>query len=333
MLPLRLNIELSLNASFLTNIFFCSLATFMKHNSKIDMDIASNFQFNYSELKIYYDSKNSILWGVMVPTNRPCFSKNLLIDLNNWFNEISQNTTIPIDYVVLASGTKGIYSFGGDLELFQKLIKNKDRGGLIDYVCLCIDGIDLKMSGFRKNINHICLVEGDALGGGFECALSSDILIAERSAKLGFPEILFNLFPGMGAMSILSRKVGIVTAEYLIKSGKLFTAEELHEMKVIDIIAEDGKGKEAVYEYIRKQKRYGNGYKALQKIKRLINPISKEELMKIGEIWADTALNLDEKNLLMMQKIINKQKKYGCLNLSLTYKGSSFNEFEFQRIA
>jgi DSF synthase len=50
-----------------------------------------------------------------------------------------------------------------------------------------------------RDVTTIALVQGDALGGGFETALSSNVLIAERSAKLGFPEILFNLFPGMGA--------------------------------------------------------------------------------------------------------------------------------------
>ena len=45
----------------------------------------------------------------------------------------------------------------------------------------------------------IALVQGDALGGGFECALAHDLIIAERSAKLGLPEVLVNLFPGIGA--------------------------------------------------------------------------------------------------------------------------------------
>ena len=50
---------------------------------------------------------------------------------------------------------------------------------------------------FHTPLITIALVQGDALGGGFECALSFDVLIAERSAKMGLPEVLFNLFPGM----------------------------------------------------------------------------------------------------------------------------------------
>lgn len=51
------------------------------------------------------------------------------------------------------------------------------------------------------------MVQGDAFGGGLEFALSSNILVAEQGTRLGFPEILFNLFPGMGAYTFLYRKV------------------------------------------------------------------------------------------------------------------------------
>ena len=54
----------------------------------------------------------------------------------------------------------------------------------------------------------IALLEGDALGGGFESALSCDVVIAEKHVKAGFPEVLFNMFPGMGGLSFLSRRVG-----------------------------------------------------------------------------------------------------------------------------
>ena len=58
-------------------------------------------------------------------------------------------------------------------------------------------------------------------------ALSCDMLIAERQAKLGLPEVVFNLFPGMGAYTYLSRRIGSMKAEELIMSGRLYTAEEM----------------------------------------------------------------------------------------------------------
>ena len=46
----------------------------------------------------------------------------------------------------------------------------------------------------RPNLKTITLVQGDALGGGFECALSGNTLIAERGSKLGFPDIVVDIF-------------------------------------------------------------------------------------------------------------------------------------------
>jgi DSF synthase len=53
-----------------------------------------------------------------------------------------------------------------------------------------------RITNFRSpTMTTISLVQGDALGGGFEAALTSDVIIAEESAQMGLPEILFNLFP------------------------------------------------------------------------------------------------------------------------------------------
>ena len=147
----------------------------------------------------------------------------------------------------------------------------------------------------------------DALGGGFEFALSSNVLIAERSAKMGMPEILFNLFPGMGAYSLLSRKIGSALAEKMILGGKLYTAEEMYNLGVVDLLAEDGEGEKAVFEYIKKENRASNGYRAFRQAKHHCNPVTYDELKKITTIWADAALNLNDKDLRMMERLIARQ--------------------------
>ena len=98
-------------------------------------------------------------------------------------------------------------------------------------------------------------MQGDALGGGFESALASNVVIAEKGVKMGLPEVLFNLFPGMGAYSLLSRRVGTARAEQMILSGRLYTSDELFEMGVVDILAEKGEGEVEVYKYIKSAKR------------------------------------------------------------------------------
>jgi DSF synthase len=156
-------------------------------------------------------------------------------------------------------------------------------------------------------LTTIALVQGDALGGGFESALASNVVIAEKGVKMGLPEVLFNLFPGMGAYSLLSRRVGTTVAEKIILSGKLYTAEELFDMGVIDILAEKGEGEMEVYKYIKTASRYSNSYNAIRKVRDICNKISYDELIDIAKIWADAAFKLTAKDLRMMGRLVRKQ--------------------------
>lgn len=113
----------------------------------------------------------------------------------------------------MASLNPGVFNLGGQLALFRKLIDQKDRASLLRYATKCIDVIFPRICRFDSPLCTITLIQGDALGGGFEAALASDIVIAERHCQMGFPEILFNLFPGMGAYSLVARKVGTARAE------------------------------------------------------------------------------------------------------------------------
>jgi len=264
---------------------------------------------HYSQLLTYYDEKYRLAWGYMRAHPRPCFTNTLLGELQDWFTELSVQNEKEIQYAVLASDIPGIYNLGGDLSLFREFIMKRDKARLLRYAKSCIDALYIKMKNFHRDITHITLVQGDALGGGFECALASDVLIAERSAKLGLPEVLFNLFPGMGAYSLLSRKLDPAHAEKMILSGKLYSAEELYEMGVVDVLADDQQGEMAVYDYVRKEDKHANSYQALRRVKDCVNPVGYEELMNITEIWVETALRLKSRDLRMMERLVSKQSK------------------------
>jgi DSF synthase len=158
-------------------------------------------------------------------------------------------------------------------------------------------------------LTTIALVEGDALGGGFECAISASVLVAEESARMGFPEVLFNLFPGMGAYSFLARKIGRRLAEELIVSGNLYTGRQLYDMGVVDVLAPDGAGEAAVYSFIKKHSKAANGRRAIEMIRREIQPVTHEELMRVVELWADAALRLTERDLRMMDRLVRAQAR------------------------
>src|SRR5438128_3560122 len=164
------------------------------------------------------------------------------------------------------------------------LIKERDRRALANYAKLCIDNIYPRTQAFfSPALTKIALVQGDALGGGFECALASDVIVAEESARLGFPEILFNLFPGMGAYSLLARRIGMRAAEELILSGNVLPAAKLHEMGVVDVLAKDGEGPMAVRKWIAANAKRRNGMQAAFRARKLVHPVTREELDAITD--------------------------------------------------
>jgi DSF synthase len=214
-----------------------------------------------------------------------------------------------VHYQVLTSSVPGIFNLGGDLDRFLHWIHQRDRGALAAYARACIDILYPNAVNYQLPITTIALVRGQALGGGFEAALSSSVIIAEASAQLGLPEILFNLFPGMGAYNLLCRRVTPHQAEQMILSGRLYTAQELFELGIVDVVADDGAGIAAVEEYIRRHRRQRNGYLALQRVRQRAHRISYQELIDITDIWVDAALALSPKDLKVIERLVRAQNR------------------------
>jgi DSF synthase len=133
--------------------------------------------------------------------------------------------------------------------------------------------------------------------------------VAEKQAKMGLPEILFNLFPGMGAYSLLARKLDAARAERMILSGRLYGAQELYDLGVVDVLAEDGDGEEAVRQYIARNARRHGAHRAICEVRRRINPLVFQELEDITRIWIDTALELEEADLRKMERLATAQQR------------------------
>ncbi|WP_052120466.1 crotonase/enoyl-CoA hydratase family protein [Inquilinus limosus] len=270
---------------------------------------------HYRNLKVELDPADRTYWCFMQPEGRPSFTPGLLQDITDMQLSIQRmfveraDEEPPVRYFVFASGLPGIYSMGGDLGLFIEKIRVGDRAALRRYAHAAIEPIYRNYIAFGAPIITMGLVQGDALGGGFECALSLDMIVAERSAKMGLPEILFNLFPGMGAYSFLSRRVGAVVTEKMITSGRIYTAEELHEMGIVDVLAEDGKGAETVREYVAEHGRKYNAHRALIQARRRVNPITLGELRDVVDIWADACLGLGESDLRKMARLTAAQDR------------------------
>jgi len=77
----------------------------------------------------------------------------------------------------------------------------------------------------------------------------------------------------------------------------------------VDVVAPDGMGECAAYEWIRKNDRRRNGMQAVFQSRNYVHPITREELDQIAEAWVDAALRLDEKDLRMMKRLVGAQQR------------------------
>lgn len=271
----------------------------------------------FRQISTRFDAQNGVMWCCMNPRPRPCYNPDLLAELKKFENvverinraESERGRDLPIRYSVLASKVPGVFNLGGDLDLFLRHIREGNRDGLRLYARACIDVLYTNIVSFNVPITTISLVQGDALGGGFEAALSSNVLVAERSAQFGFPEVLFNLFPGMGAYSLLARRIDAARAERIISSGNTYSAAQLHDMGIVDVLAEDGEGEAAVYDFIARHSRRRNSYQALLNVRRRILPVTLDELMDVTEIWVEAAMALGAKEIRLMERLLKAQDR------------------------
>jgi DSF synthase len=268
----------------------------------------------YDNLDVELDPHTGTYWCFLRPTGRPSFTPALLRDITDMQHSLrrlfaQRPEQRPFRYFVFASRTPGIYNLGGDLGLFADKIRARDETSMRRYAHTAIEAIHRNTTAFDLPVVTMALVQGDALGGGFECALSLDLIVAERSARMGLPEILFNLFPGMGAYSFLSRRLDAVRAEKMITSGRIYTAEELYEMGVVDVLADDGYGQAAVSEYIERNGRKHNAHLAMYRARRRVKPVTLEELRDVVDIWVDAALQLGPSDLRKMAHLTAAQDR------------------------
>ncbi|WP_445395494.1 enoyl-CoA hydratase/isomerase family protein [Streptomyces sp. LE64] len=86
----------------------------------------------------------------------------------------------------------------------------------------------------------VAAVHGYALGGGFEIALSCDLIVADPTAVVGLPEVTVGVIPGGGGTQLLPRRVGAARAAELIFTGRRVPAVEAQALGLVDLLVEEG---------------------------------------------------------------------------------------------
>jgi enoyl-CoA hydratase/carnithine racemase len=204
----------------------------------------------------------------------------------------------PVNLVVHGSRVPGMYNLGGDLNALIPLMRRHDRAALERFAIAAADLIYQTSAGFGGlPVATAALVAGQALGGGFESALSMDFIFAEKSARLGLPEAMYNMIAGMGAYNYLARRTSHQVAAHLMLTGQSLSAEKLYASGVVDHLVADGEGVRAVRRFAAQMLDRRQTLVGTVLIRRRTFLPSRDELIESGKLWAELASSMSERDL------------------------------------
>ncbi len=270
----------------------------------------------FDNIDVRFDEVRRALWCLQKHPDRPNYTRELLADLlrvldmqREAFTPWEPGEDWGFRYWVFGSATPGIFNLGGDLRIFVEHLRKRDREGMFEYAKSCVDACYTNYINNNLPIISLALVNGDALGGGLEAAISCDVVIAERGVKLGFPEILFGLFPGMGAYTFLARKIGAPKTEALMTEARIYTADEMQDIGVVDIVVDQGEGETAVHDYIKDHDAKFRAMRSIYNIRKLTSRVEYDEMIRVAQYWVETAMGLRDADLRKMERLARAQDR------------------------
>ncbi|MBL5931083.1 enoyl-CoA hydratase [Lelliottia amnigena] len=268
----------------------------------------------FTQLAGYYEEERRTLWMMLRAQPRPCFNHALIEEIMN-ISWLVRQSGYAVDFWVTGSLVPDMYNTGGDLRFFVECIQNGRRETLRAYARACVDCVHAASRGFDTGAITLAMVEGSALGGGFEAALAHHFVLAQRDARLGFPEIAFNLFPGMGGYSLVARRAGMKLAEELIYKGESHTAEWHEQYGLVDVLFEPGHGYLSTRTFIDTLQPKLNGVRAMLRARQRVMQLPRSELMDITEDWVDAAFCLEPKDIAYMERLVMLQNRHNAVGI------------------
>lgn len=165
--------------------------------------------------------------------NRPkqlnALNNQVFIELSSALNEIEKSKKIN-SLIITGSGEKAFVA-GADIKEFADFDSDEATK-------LSLRGQKVFQRIENLTIPVIAAINGYALGGGFELALSCHLRIGSKSTVVGLPEVSLGLIPGYGGTQRLTQLVGKAKALELIMSGRFAKAEEALQLGLLNAIAE-----------------------------------------------------------------------------------------------
>ncbi len=166
-----------------------------------------------------------------VKINRPeklnAMNTDVARELVSAFEEIGLDSSVKV--VILTGEGEKAFSAGADIEYMSEISADES----VEYAKL---GQLVTATVELVRQPTIAAVNGFALGGGCELAMSCDIRIAADTARMGQPEVTIGIPPGWGGTQRLMRIVGIAKAKELVYTGRMVRADEAREIGLVNAV-------------------------------------------------------------------------------------------------
>lgn len=188
--------------------------------------------------------------------------------------------------LIIYSEMKTGFCAGADLrELYQRsqaLEKTAAARGVRDFlerIHRVLNLID------AAPLTTLAAVHGVTFGGGFELALASDLIIADKMARFCFPELRLGLIPGFGGIPRLKRDLGNAVVRDLLLTGRSFNATKAQQIGLVSQVVGEGEALQAARGMAAQLRKFDRATAAAAK--KFIKPIPHEELRKEIDMFCE----------------------------------------------
>lgn len=233
---------------------------------------------------------DTVTWTLSAPPGNEIGSR-MLLALEEQLNEV---LLMPPKVLIIQSNERVGFCAGADLREFQERLAELQHQDVATQEAAFAELRSFleRIHSVMNRLDHapfvvIAAVHGAVLGGGFELALTADVLIADKSARFGFPELRLGLIPGFGGLPRLKRDIGNAVARDFLFTGRTFGAERAYQLGIVSQLAAQSKSLDVARRMAEQIVRFDRG--AAAQAKAFVKPVLTEELDAEKELFLKMA--------------------------------------------
>jgi enoyl-CoA hydratase len=188
--------------------------------------------------------------------------------------------------LILYSSLKSGFCAGADLRELYQWIQEYGQSEVAKHAREYLERIHAVMNALDMSpLTTIAAVHGVTFGGGFELALTCDLIIADKMARFCFPELRLGLIPGYGGIPRLKRDLGNAVVRDLLLTGRSFNSSKAQQIGLVSQVVSEGEALRAARSTASQMAKFDRTTAAAAK--QFIKHLPREELKREIDIFCD----------------------------------------------